>query len=179
MLTRTFLFLFAALLAACGPKAGRKTPPSQAQMAQQFRDMENRLAQNLNQMAIDTATADSLVNLGMEYAAQFHQDSLAPQFLFRAADVARGIGETGLSVSIWGKVSREYQDSPYAPEALFLMAFTLDNDLRDTARARQGYEDFLRQYPKHPLAGNAGELLRVLQSGKTPEDLIREFQQKQ
>ncbi|MCB0569889.1 MAG: hypothetical protein KDC66_09015 [Phaeodactylibacter sp.] len=179
MRTLVFTLLFTALLASCGTNPGREGAMSQAQMAEKLRAMEQHLAQGLDQTTIDTAMADSLVDLGMKYAAQYPEDTLSPQFLFRAADVARGIGDRGLAVSLWGKVAREYEGSRFAPEALFLMAFTLDNDLRDTARARRGYEDFLAQYPKHPLAGNASELLKILQSNKSPEELIREFQQQQ
>ena len=172
------LFLLcAACLSACNTDAGEKTQLTQEQIVAQIRTLESALAQNLSQPAIDTATADSLIDKAMRYANSFPQDSLSPQFLFRAADVARGIGEQGLAVTLWGKVAKVYEGSRYAPESLFLLAFTLDNDLRDTSRARQAYEEFLEQYPKHPLANDARELLKVLQSGKTPEEMIREFQQ--
>jgi tetratricopeptide (TPR) repeat protein len=170
--------LFASvLLVSCSPGKSNGKVPQPEELASELRVLENTLAQGLNELTIDTATALSFVEKAQQYAAHFAQDSLAPNFLFRAADVARGLGDYELALQLWGKVARDYEDSPRAPQSLFFQAFTLDNDMRDHTAARSAYETFLERYPKHPMAKDAMALLEVLNSGKTTEELIREFQQ--
>lgn len=170
--------LFAsALLFACSPGKSNGKAPQQEELASELRVLEHTLAQGLNELTIDTATALSFVEKAQQYAAHFAQDSLAPNFLFRAADVARGLGDYALAVQLWGKVASDFEDSPRAPQSLFFQAFTFDNDMRDYTAARSAYQTFLERYPKHPMAKDAMALLEVLNSGKTTEELIREFQQ--
>jgi tetratricopeptide (TPR) repeat protein len=163
----------AVWLAACGAKEQRAP---QEELALEVRALEERLAEGLDKLEIDTAVAVSFVEKAQLFAERFAQDSLAPHFLFRAGDVARGLGDYDLALQLWDKVAREYEGSPRAPQALFFRAFTLDNDLRRPTAARQAYEAFLARYPEHPMAKDALALMQVLESGKTPEELIREFQ---
>ena len=82
-------------------------------------------------------------------------------------------------VELWGRIATEWENYRRAPEALFLQAFTLDDNLGDTQRAQQQYELFLEKYPKHPLANDARLLLEAAKAGKSSNELIREFQEKE
>jgi TolA-binding protein len=117
-----------------------------------------------------------LVKQSELFAKEFPQDSLTPVLLFKAADVARGLGRFGKSVELWGSVWRNHPSYEKAPMALFLQGFTFDSDLRDTAMATKYYRDFLQQYPANPLAGQVKQLLAIV--AKNPDDLIKEFKDK-
>jgi len=65
------------------------------------------------------------------------------------------------------------QKSPIAPQALFQAAFIYENQLADTAKARETYERFLSYYPDHKLAPDARRSIELL--GKSPEKIIEEF----
>ncbi len=128
-------------------------------------------------MKIDTALALQYVAQASAFAEKYPQDSMSALLLFRAADVARGVGEYGKAIQLWGQVWRTYPDFKLAPDALFLQAFTFDNDLKDVEEARKYYQKVIAHFPNHPLTGQAEQLLKVL--GKSPEELVRKFQQQQ
>ncbi len=130
---------------------------------------------NPRELKLDTALALQYAEQAAAFAKKYPQDSLTPELLFRAADVARGAGEFGKAIQLWGQVWRNYPRHRLAPDALFLQAFTFDNDLEAKDEARTYYQKVIDQYPDHPLALQAGQLLRVLD--KSPDELVRQFQQ--
>lgn len=130
---------------------------------------------NPRALKLDTALALQYVEQATAFAKKHPQDSLAPEVLFRAADVARGAGEFGQAIQLWGQVWRNYPQHRLAPDALFLQAFTFDNDLQAREEARTYYQKVIDQYPDHPLAMQAAQLIEVL--NKSPDELVRQFEQ--
>ena len=175
-----FLFIATGLmLASCNSEPSGDEPMSQDRLAELIRALEGTLQEQMDQVALDTATARTMAERAQEYARRFPQDTLAPYFLFQAANVSRGIGDFKQSVELWGEVATEFESYRRAPEALFLEALTLDENLGDPRQAAKRYETFLEKYPKHPLANDARLLLEAAKSGKSADDLVKEFQQKQ
>jgi tetratricopeptide (TPR) repeat protein len=118
--------------------------------------------------------AKELVKKSQSYSELYPQDEKTAAVLFKAADVARGIGEYGKAIQLWGKVWRTYPDFNKAPDAVFMQAFTYENNLKDIQNAKRYYLQFIEKFPKNPLREQAIIALKNL--GKSPEDLIKEFQ---
>lgn len=118
--------------------------------------------------------AKKLVKKSQFYSELHPQNKKTASILFRAADVARGIGEYGKAIQLWGKVWRNYPDFDKAPDAVFMQAFTYENNLGDIQNAKRYYIQFIEKFPKNPLREQAIIALKNL--GKSPEDLIKEFQ---
>lgn len=126
----------------------------------------------------DEEIAKNLVAKSQLYAKQFPQDSMTAIYLFRAADVSRGLGDFALAIDLWGKVNKDFPKYEKAPDALFLQGFTYDQDLKNVEQAKSYYKQFLEKYPKHPLVKDASLMLQYLENDKTPEELIKEFKAK-
>lgn len=122
----------------------------------------------------DKQSAMMLIEKTKAYAKQFPKDSLTPELLFKAADVARGTREYGKAIHLWGQIWRNYQTHPKAPMALFLQGFTFDSDLRDPKMATQYYNEFLKTYPDDPLSPQVKQLLSVVEI--SPEELVKQFE---
>lgn len=167
------------LLTSCGSGPGAEEPLDKDHLSELIQGLQRTLDEQKDQERTDSATARTLAGRVEEYAQRFPKDTLAPKFLFQAATSSRGIGDFEKAVELWGRISVEYENYRKAPEALFLQAFTLDENLKDTARARQQYETFLERYPKHPLANDARVLLEAAKTGKSANDLVEEFKQRQ
>jgi tetratricopeptide (TPR) repeat protein len=118
--------------------------------------------------------ARELVKKSQSFSEIRPQDKKTAAVLFKAADVARGIGEYGKAIQLWGKVWRNYPDFDKAPDAVFMQAFTYENNLGDIQNAKRYYLQFIEKFPKNPLREQAIIALKNL--GKSPEDLIKEFQ---
>ena len=78
--------LFALLLAACGGGASSSDASKSAQMAERIRAMEDSIFQS---MTFDRRSAQALLDVYKGYAATFPLDTLSPEYLFRAAGVAK------------------------------------------------------------------------------------------
>jgi tetratricopeptide (TPR) repeat protein len=178
---KKIIFLAAILLpvVACNqtPKSSEKAEAtvSKKELQREIKELEVRLikAEDANK---DRPAAEQLIEKSRLYAQTFPKDSLSASYLFKAADVARGIGEYGKAILFWGDVWRHFKDYRRAPDALFLQGFTFDTNLQDKQRAKKYYSDFLKRYPNHPLAVQVKQLLAVVD--KPVEELVKEFQKK-
>lgn len=146
----------------------------QQKMQAQITDMEKVLFKDATQIP-DPVAADSMIKMYLSYADQFQDDTLSPEYLFRAGDIANGIGKHKDALGYFGKVQR-YPNYKKMPTALFLQGFISENYLSDMDAARRYYEKFLKQFPNHKLANDVKNSLNNL--GKTPEQLIQEFEAK-
>jgi tetratricopeptide (TPR) repeat protein len=122
----------------------------------------------------DIPAAEALIEKSTTFAKEFPVDTLAPLYLFRAAEVSRGIGEYGKAIKLWGDMRDMGEEHRLAAKALFLQGFVYDNDLSDPDNAKIYYREFLEQYPDDPIAPEVEKLLKVINT--SPEDLIKSFQ---
>ena len=128
-------------------------------------------------MMPDAEKAKNIIALYSDYAAKYPEDTLSPGFLFKAADVSSKINLTNQAIELFGKFIEQYPSHPNASYALFLQGFIYENQMVDPAKAKPYYEKFLSQYPDHPLTQDVKFSLENL--GKSPEELIREFESRQ
>ena len=105
---------------------------------------------------------------------KFPADTAAAMPLYRAAEVALALGDPGQAAEIYQTVYGRYRAFSRAPESLFMLAFTYDENLNDLERARDRYEEFGRTYPDHPFADDAQMLIANL--GKSDEEVLRELE---
>ncbi len=64
-------------------------------------------------------------------------------------------------------LQREYPGSKYRFDALFLMGQIYKEDLNDSEKAKQVFQDFLKRYPRQRLAAEARIALQQIEQGKT------------
>jgi tetratricopeptide (TPR) repeat protein len=170
--------LVALIFTACGdPDRMADEDKSKDRLAEEILALEGTLKKQMDNPTIDTASAVSLIDKTDLFADRFQQDSLTPHFLFKSGAVARGIGQYEKAIDLWDRVVTVYPDFEKVPESLFFQGFTYDNDLENMPKAEEKYEAFLQQFPKHPIARDAKMLLSVVQSGKSANEVIKEFQQ--
>lgn len=162
-----FGIMFLILIGACNQKTTVNLWQEEIEV------LQNKLANQKN-VKLDIASAKMLVEKSRNYAQTYPKDSLAPIYLFRAADVSRGIGDYGLAISLWSKVKKNYPSFDKAGDALFMQGYTFENNLKDQQQARIYYELFLGEYPEHKLAPTVKLSLHHLE--KSAEELIREFE---
>lgn len=170
-----FILLVLTGLWACSSDSAT----TQDKLKEEILALEGSLIKQMDTPTIDTATAVTLIEKVEDYARRFPQDSVSPHLLYRTADVARGIGRPAQAISMQNTIIREHREFPKLPETMFFRAFIADNDLEDKEKAINYYEAFIRAYPDHPMMKDAKALHEVLKSGKTPDQLIEEFQQQQ
>ena len=169
-----YFCLILLYLSACGQNnTSTANAPDKQALIESIIKLEKTLVA-IQDARKDTATANALIAKTELFVEHFPKDSLAPIFLFRTGDVARGAGKVNKSISMWSKVWRGYSDHPLAPRALFAQAFTFDSELQFKKDAKQYYKKFLSTFPEHELAPQVEQLLAVID--QSPEELIRAFE---
>ncbi len=164
--------------------------------AQQFPTATNAATAKQVLMATNTTIADDIVALGgsmydetthkVDYQAANDyiricelfallkpQDGQSPEYLHKAGETARAIRAFPKAVDLYDRIYAQYPTYEKAAQALFLKAFTYDNDLGDKATAKMLYEEFLQKYPKDDFADDTEFLLANL--GKDDEEIIKSF----
>jgi tetratricopeptide (TPR) repeat protein len=132
-----------------------------------FDDSLNRFDQISATYYVDACEAFAMVLPG---------DEASIDHLYRAAEVARSLRTFGKAVEIYDWIYNDYTNNEKAPQALFLKAFTYDNDLGDYDAARVYYEEFLEMYPDHHFSDDTEFLLQNL--GKSDEEILESLNAK-
>lgn len=114
-----------------------------------------------------------------DYVHQFPADSLAPEFLFRAADLAQGIRHDSMAIGFYHQILDSFPEYAKRPVALFMLGFLYQEYQHQPEIAKGYYHEFLSQYPTHPMAPSAEGALQQLESGMSDEELIRLFEARQ
>ncbi|MEO1513798.1 MAG: tetratricopeptide repeat protein [Bacteroidota bacterium] len=179
------IFTFGLLLlvfTACslGETDGQQTIPEGAaheynMLLKEIKALEDTLKKS--ETNIDKVSAMELIAKSEAFASGFASDPKAPFMLFRAADVARGIGVHDLAIQHWETIYNKYPEYERRPEARFMIAYTYENDLKNIEKAKANYNAFLENHPEHKMADQVRQILTVID--KSPEELVREFQKNQ
>ena len=155
----TVIILAATLLVACGP--------SREERIEQIEDFEDSIFESA--VAADETTADQLTALYTAFADKYPDDTLTPQFLFKAAEVQSNVLHTDEAVALYDRIINDYPDF----EDVALCYFLIGNAYEQNGQyeeAKAAYEDFLAKYPDHYMASSTRLMLSRV--GMSPEELL-------
>lgn len=166
--SRIWLFSLGAatLFFACKPDYEKKLATLDREMAA------------ANGVITDKEKANTFIETAEKYAAsvQATDPEKYVDLTLKAAGLAKSIESPDKAIQLYGNISEKMPEHPKAPMALFMTGFIYENDLNDLPRAKQTYESFLQRYPNDTdFVDDAQSALRML--GKSPEEIIREFEQ--
>ena len=156
--------LILAVLLACS---------SQSDNIDNIAKLETLLYAN-SQEAFDVQAAENLISEYELFVQTYPQDTMAPDYLFKAAELAMAIRSSAKAIELYGKVYKEYPGNSQAGTSLFLMGFVNDDQVKNLAEAQKYYRRFISEFPEHNLIDDA--TFSLLNLGKSDEDIIREFE---
>lgn len=120
--------------------------------------------------------ADSAVLAYTAFADQFKTDPLAPDFLFKSAEICTATRKYQQARTYYQRIRADYPDYPLYIESCFLEASLLDNYMDMDGDAKTLYLKLIEDFPDSPYANDAKIALQNL--GKSDEELIKEFKEK-
>lgn len=173
-----FLLAGIALLFACSsdPSEVKKNEAPADKRAALLAEISQIETEMHRSMEIDKTVAAKALKTYSDYSSLFPNDSLTPDYLFKAAEIATATEQYSKAVSYYQTIEDHYKDYKLYPESLFLRAALLDNYLNDDAQAKPVYQKVIDQFPKSSYAVDAKAAINNL--GKTDEQLIKEFEKK-
>jgi len=149
-----------------------KQPENRQNLQQKISSLENGLILQDGTLLADSAK--KLISLYNNYSVKYPEDSIAAEYLFNAIDISLNLPQPYKTLELIDNYIALYPKDSRAGTALFFKAFLYDQQLVDLPSAKQYYEQFLAQYPNHDFVDDAQAALKYL--GKSPEELIREFE---
>jgi len=101
---------------------------------------------------------------------------LAPQNLYKAAEVARSLRTMPKAMSLYDWLLEKYPNNEKSPTTMFIKGFLLEQEFKQEDEAREVYELFLEKYPDHEMASSAKFLLGNM--GKSDEEILKDIEEK-
>ena len=176
------LFLI-VILASCGTdkkesKENAVKEPiklTKEQWFKQIGDVEKKMNENPNE-PINSAVANIAIDFYNKYYLNFPDDEKTPDYLYKAGEISSALNYSEPAINFFKVIHDKYPSYKRAPSCLLLQGFIYETQLNDTSKARVIYEQVIQKYPNTQFAIDSKASIDNL--GKTPEQLIKEFEAK-
>jgi outer membrane protein assembly factor BamD (BamD/ComL family) len=170
-----YSLVIASFLIACGGDEEKEvaTQDDRSLLIERIKKFESELyvAEKL-----DPIKADMAITTYSEFIEKFPNDSLTPDFLFKAGEVATANMQYKQAIGYYKGVTANYPKYKYIEECWYLQAHIWDNYLNNDDSAKVVYEQVIQKFPSSHYAQDSKAALQNL--GKTDEQLIQEFKKK-
>lgn len=127
-------------------------------------------------MTANKETVPEVVDLFCQYVNENPEAEDAPNWLFKAFEIAVGYLEPQKAIEIGEKLFENYPDYDKTPVGMFMLGTMVYEDkLGELGKAKMLYEKLIAEYPESEFAPVAEQA--IINLGKTPEEIIREFEE--
>ena len=150
-------------------KAQRELPPEIKPAAERLAGLRQSVFSDATGR-LDYRQANAYLGSAELYALLLPDAEASPELLYQAGEIARAVRNYKLALRLYDTLYERYPEHENATKALFMQAFTYDDNLKQLDKARECYEMFLQQYPNDDFADDAQVLLDNL--GKKDEEII-------
>jgi tetratricopeptide (TPR) repeat protein len=134
-----------------------------------------KLAKNVfvdpDKYGINKTAAQDYVDACEAYAIGLPKSEMSPEYLYRAAEMARTLKTYPKALSIFDWIEEKYPNYEKTPTTVFLKGFMLENELNNKEAARETYNQFLKNYPNNDLVDDVTFLLDNID--KTDEEIMK------
>ncbi|MCW3083044.1 MAG: hypothetical protein JWP12_410 [Bacteroidetes bacterium] len=175
---RILLGVITLTIVSCGNNTEQQSNQVSKEIPRQhFVDVVKKYEADMHKsMTLDPDLAVLGIKAYDDFVSHFPTDSLAPDFLFKAAEVSTAIKQYPQALMYYQTITTQYPTFKLAPESLYMQAFLMDNFLNEDDKAKPVYEQVIAKYPTLPYANDAKAAINNL--GKSDEQLIKEFEAK-
>lgn len=138
---------------------------------------------NTDSALVISATAKEMSDLGVKqlemcrnFLQYFPKSTKKPEVQLKAANACRAVGRSDEAVKYLREFTQANNDHPLRAEALFTLAFILDEDMQDKDGAKRAYTELISNYPNSPYKVNAEILVEQLYMSDA--EIIESFKKK-
>jgi tetratricopeptide (TPR) repeat protein len=179
---RSFIFalcLSPFFLSACNSGSEQKGFTDSLSKPKKDRNVSMGIINKAETAMRDSKTFESRLALDAlkayaDFANNFPEDSLAAEYLFRAADIAQGMGNYLQAANYFEIILNKHKNYKRYADACFVAAHNYDEHLEKindgASRAKVLYEYIINNYPNTPYAEQAKVLVTYI--GKSNEQLL-------
>lgn len=162
---------------------GKFLPTLQSKQKEEIDDIHDYIKQhaekvfeNPDKFGINKVSAQKYVDACEAFAIGFPKDEMAPEYLYRAAEMSRTLKTYAKSLSIFDWIEEKYPKYSKTPTTVFLKGFMLENELNNKEAAKEVYNRFLATYPESDLVDDVKFLLDNID--KSDEEILKMIDEK-
>lgn len=175
-MSRIWYFALLVILLSCGV-SNQESSTGELSGEQLLEHIEGLEEELFNTMASpDDSIAHELIRSYERFADKDPGHEMAPEFLFRAANVARSFKEYDQALAFYQRILKNHGSYQNKIETEFLIAFMYDNDFKDKEKAKAEYQRISQTYPDHIFGIQAAQRLEHIDL--TDEELIELFERR-
>lgn len=173
-----------ALVSACSNESGNaekteknKTQQTREERIEEISAMEFKLKKKKDVTAEHVKPiAEQMIREYRDFVKVFPKDSLAPIYLFKAADLSVGVGKPESGINFIDGLLANYPDYEKNVEMMLFKGFIYEQHLNQHGNAVEAYQALIDRYPNHRLAEDARASIENLTLSE--EELIKKFKAK-
>lgn len=139
-------------------------------------EMAEQIFVDPDQFGINKLSAQKYVDACEAFALGYPDHEKAPDFLYRAAEMARTLKTFPKALGIYQWIGETYPNYEKAATTMFLQGFMLENELNDKAAAKIVYQAFLEKFPNDDLTDDVEFLLENID--KSDEEIMKLIDEK-
>lgn len=162
---------------------GKYLDKLRAKQKEKIDDMDayiNQMAENVfvdpDKFGINKVSAQKYVDACEAHAIGFPDNKMTPEYLYRAAEMARTLKTYPKALSIFDWIEEKYPDFEKTPTTVFLKGFMLENELNNKEAAKEVYNRFITTYPESDLVDDVNFLLENID--KSDEEIMKMIDEK-
>lgn len=149
----------------------------QKSMQDNISTQEKSLFSANSKTQLNNKQAMDLIAQYTAFAQKFPNENATPEYLFKKAELQTAIQQFQGSIDTYQQLFETYKNFDKRPQALFLQAFVYENYLKNNAKAREIYQQFLTSFPNDDFADDAKASIEYIDQGLSAEDLVKKFQE--
>lgn len=176
MRVSVFFSLFTVVLffVACGSKdrgpSAETIDVAPAEISSDQQEVDNKLESLLSQIvqernedgSIKQENLPELMSTVVAYIDKYPSSPKALDFTFKTAEMLKYANDFENSAKFFDLTAKKFHGNERAGHALFLKAVMLEKEMNNKEGAKLAYQEFVNQYPGHPLVGTAeGQLYNL------------------
>lgn len=155
----------------CNSSKKDKQLTEQEKMAYNIASMEEDLFDDIEP---DKDKAMNMIDSYLEYVEKFPEDTLSPEYLFKASEIAMNFEQPHNSVRYLQQIENNYPEYEKYPTCIFMIGHVYDYYIGDLAKAKKYYTKYIDNYPDHTFVKDAKGALTFM--GMTDDQLIDLFE---
>jgi hypothetical protein len=128
-------------------------------------------------LELDMEKGRTLTEAYIRFADKYKNDSLVPEFLFRAAEISLNMNEPVQACSYLFRIEKKYDWYENMPAVLYFLGYIHADYLNDMHNAKIYFDLFLTRYPNHERVQDITFFLDNM--NKSDLEIIRQFEQNQ
>ena len=133
-------------------------------------ELYEQAVESVTAAGADSAQVDQAFRYYNAFIERFPEDPRCDDALRMLAKLSRQQGRMHDAIAHYERLLRDHPASDFGSEAQFMIAFILEEDLRQLDVARDAYRQVIEKFPGSELAVSARRLLPHV--GENPEDWV-------